>query len=49
MVSLGKNLALNIRVCVSLCLSEERLKALVPFYLVPMPWGVKYPTQGVNV
>ena len=31
------------------CLSEETLKAVGPFYLVPMPGEVKYPTQGVNV
>ena len=40
--------ALNIRDCVSLCLSEETLKAVGPFYLVSMPGEVKYPTQGVN-
>ena len=44
-----KNLALNIRDCESLCLSEETLKAVGPFYLVSMPGEVKYPTQGVNV
>ena len=32
-----KNLALNIRDCLSLCISEETLKAVDPFYLVPMP------------
>ena len=31
------------------CLSEETLKAVGPFYLVPMPGEVKDPTQGVNV
>ena len=31
------------------CLSEETLKAGVPFYLVSMPGEVKDPTQGVNV
>ena len=41
-----KNLALNIRDCVSLCLSEETVKAVGPFYLVSMPGGVKDPTQG---
>ena len=41
-----KNLALNITDCVSLCLSEETLKAVGPFYLVSMPGGVKYSTQG---
>ena len=35
--------------CVSLCLSEETLKAGGPFYLVSMPGEVKDPTQGVNV
>ena len=36
-----KNLALNIRYCLSLCLSEETLslKAVGPFYLVSMPMG----------
>ena len=40
-----KNLALNIRDCVSLCLSEETLKAVGPFYLVSMPGEVKDPTS----
>ena len=44
----SKNLALNIRDCLYLCLSEETLKAVGPFYLVSMPGEVKYPTQGVN-
>ena len=44
-----KNLALNIRDCESLCLSEETLKAGGSFYLVSMPGEVKDPTQGVNV
>ena len=43
------NLALNIIDYVSLCLSEETLKSVGPFYLVSMPGEVKYPTQGVNV
>ena len=43
------NLALNIRDCVSLCLSDETLKAVGPFNLVSMPGEVKYPTQGANV
>ena len=38
-----KNLALYIRDCESLCLSDETVKAVGRFYLV------KYPTQGVNV
>ena len=44
-----KNLALYIRDCESLCLSDEILKAVGPFYLVFMPGEVKDPTQGVNV
>ena len=44
-----RNLALTIRDCVSLCLSDETLKAVGPFYLVSMPGEVKDPTQGVNV
>ena len=44
-----KNLGLNIRDCVSLCLSEETLKAVSPFYLVFMPGEVKDPTHGVYV
>ena len=32
----------------SLCLSDETLKAVGPFYLVSMPGEVKDPTQGVN-
>ena len=44
-----KNLALNIRECVSLCLSEETLKAVGPFYPVSMPGEVKYPKHGVKM
>ena len=46
-----KNLALYIRDCESLCLSDETVsvKAVGPFYLVTMPGEVKDPTQGVNV
>ena len=44
-----KNLALYIRDCVSLCLSDETLKAVGPFCLVSMPGEVKDHTQGVNV
>ena len=40
-----KNLALYIRDCVYLCLSDETLKAVGPFYLVSMPGEVKYPTS----
>ena len=32
-----KNLALYIRDCESLCLSDETVKAVGPFYLVSMP------------
>ena len=42
-------MALYIRDCVSLCLSDDTLKAVGPFYLVSMPGEVKDPTQGVNV
>ena len=38
-----------IRDCESLCLSDETVKAVGPFYLVSMPGEVKDPTQGVNV
>ena len=41
-----KNLALYIRDCESLCLSDETVKAVGPFYLVSMPGEVKYPKQG---
>ena len=40
-----KNLALYIRDCVSLCLSDETLQAVGPFYLVSMPGEVKDPTS----
>ena len=44
-----KNLALNNRGCVSLCLSDGPLKAVGP-NLVSMPEEVKDPTHtGVNV
>ena len=43
-----KNLALYVRDCVSLWLSDETLKAAGPFHLVSMPGEVKYPTQGVG-
>ena len=42
-----KNLALYIRDCESLCLSDETVNAVGPFYLVS--GEVKDPTQGVNV
>ena len=38
-------MALDIRDCLSLCLLEKTLKAIGPFYLVPMPGEVKYPTS----
>ena len=44
-----KNLALYIRDCESLCLSDETLKAVGPFYLVSTPGEVKHPPPGVNV
>ena len=34
---------------VNLCLSDETVKAVGPFYLVSMPGEVKDPTHGVNV
>ena len=40
-----KNLALYIKDCVSLCLSDETLKAVGPFYLVSMPGEVQDPTS----
>ncbi len=40
-----KNMALYIRDCLSLCLSDETLKAVGPFYLVSMPGEVKDPTS----
>ena len=40
-----KILALYIRDCVSLCLLDETLKAVDPFYLVSMPGEVKDPTS----
>ena len=43
------NVALNIRDCVSLCLSEEALEAAGPLYLVYIPGEVQYPTQGIKV
>ena len=42
-------MALYIRDCESLCLSDETVKAVGPFYLVSIPGEVKYPTQGVNM
>ena len=44
-----QNLSLYIRDCESLCLSDETVKAVGPFYLVSMLGEVKDPTQGVNV
>ena len=42
-------MALYIRDCEYLCLPDDTLKAVGPFYLVSMPGEVKYPTPGVNV
>ena len=42
-------MALYIRDCESLCLSDETVKTVGPFYLVSMPGEVKDATQGVNV
>ena len=48
-------MALYIRDCESLCLSDETVKVVGPLYLylylylVSMPGEVKYPTQEVNV
>ena len=39
-----ENLARYIRDCVYLCLSDDTLKAVGPFYLVSMPGEVKDPT-----
>ena len=44
-----KNLALYIRDCESLYISDDTLKSVGSLYLVSMPGEVKYPTQGVNV
>ena len=44
-----KTLALYIRDYVSLCLLDETLKPIGPFYLVSMPGEVNDPTQEVNV
>ena len=40
-----KNLPLYIGDCVSLCLSDDTLKAAGPFYLVSLPGEVKDPTS----
>ena len=40
------NLALYIRDCESLCLSDETVKAVGPFYLVSMPGGSKISHTG---
>ena len=48
-VILGVKTWLSTLETVHLCLSDETLKAVGPFYLVSMPGEVKYPTQGVNV
>ena len=43
--SIIENLALYIRDCVYLCLLDETLKSVGPFYLVSMPGEVKVPTS----
>ena len=43
------HMAHNITDCLALCLSDEELNAVGPFYLVSMSGEVKYPTQEVNV
>ena len=42
-------MALYIIDCEYLCLSDETVKAVGPFYMVSMLGEVKDPTQGVNV
>ena len=44
-IVVGRCVALYIRYCVSLCLSDETLKAVGPFYLVSMLGEVKDPTS----
>ena len=44
-----KNLLSTLEIVEYLCLSDETLKAVGPFYLVSMPGEVKYLTQGINV
>ena len=44
-----KNLALYIRDCESLCLSDETVKVVGLSVSMPLPGEVKDPTQGVNV
>ena len=48
-ITLGVKTWLSTLETVSLCISEEILKAVSPFYLVSLPGEVKDPTQGVNV
>ena len=43
-----KNLGINISNCLSLCLSEQTLKAAGPFYLVSMPGVVQHPTRDTG-
>ena len=40
-----KNMALNIRHCVYLCLSDDILKSVSSLCMVSMPGEVKYPTS----
>ena len=43
-----KNLALNIRDCIYLCVSDDTLQAIGHFSMVLMQGKVKCPTQGLN-
>ena len=49
LTDLGRHIACEITTCVALRLSDETLKAVGPFNLVPIPGEVNDPTQGVNV
>ena len=46
---LGVETWISTLVTVCVCLSDETLKPVDPFYLVSMPGEVKDPTQAVNV
>ena len=48
-ISRCTNLALYIRDCVSLCLSDDTLKAVGPFYLVSMPGEVNIPQSALEI
>ena len=47
-IILGLKTWLSTLEIVNLCLSDETVKAVGPFYLVSMPGEVKDPTQGVG-